>query len=433
MSIPTLPRPGGIPSELETAPDRTPAAGIPTVSGQLGVRRPDVDVVIIGAGPYGLSVAAHLSAAGVSVQVLGRPMSYWRDHMPRGMLLRSSWEASHIADPGRAHTLDAYERQLATAIGRPIPLDRFVDYGLWFAGRLVPGIDTSMATRVERDGLGFRVVLENGDALQAGRVVVATGLDGFAHIPVVFASISPEQVIHASDLVDPNRLSGRQVAVIGGGQSALETAALIHEAGAAVRVLTRASRLRWLRRSQRLHGQQGLARRLLYPPTDVGPPGLNQIVARPPLWRQLPGPLGARVAYRCIRPAGAGWLVERLAGVPLETGRTVESAEERPDGLRLVLEDGSHLDVEHVVLATGYRVDVGRLPFLGPELLSRLRRPTGYPHLRGGFESSVPGLHFVGAASALSWGPVMRFVSGTTFTARALTEAVIRSGIPAAR
>ena len=214
--------------------------------------------------------------------------------------------------------------------------------------------------------------------------------------------------------------------MIGGGQSAIETAALAHEAGANVQVIVRAPQVRWLKRSLKLHQKHGFVRGLLYPPTDVGPPVLNQIVARPHLWKRLPRGLGARVAYRSIRPAAAGWLVPRVADIPITVGQEVRRADQVNQQVRITLDDGSDRSFDHVILCTGYRIDAAKYSFLSHDIHRNLRTQSGYPLLGSGYESSVPGLHFVGACSAISFGPVMRFVSGTTATSREVTNKLLR-------
>ena len=372
--------------------------------------------LIVGAGPYGLALAAHLGAAGIDHHILGQPMSFWRSHMPQGMWLRSSWDASHISSPGMKLSLDAFERDRQTTIDRPIPLDRFLEYGGWFQEHAAPEIDTRRSICIRRGEGRFEVAVGSGERIEADRVFLATGLDTFAFTPAPFRNLSPELATHTSNLVDFSVLAGRKVAVIGGGQSALESAALAREANADVHVFVRETHIHWLRRSLSLHQKTGLVRRMLYPPTDVGPPGLNQIVARPHVWRAIPRSLGARIAYRSIRPAGAGWLVPRLEGVPILLQRTVTQAQLEGGVVRLKFSDGSTFDADQLVLGTGFRIDVSRYQFLDEEVKRDLRVNQGYPVLRRGFESSVRGLHFVGASSAPSFGPVMRFVSGTTFT-----------------
>jgi FAD-dependent urate hydroxylase len=383
-------------------------------------------VAIIGAGPYGLAIAAHLRAAKIETCVFGEPMEFWENQMPEGMFLRSSWDACHIADPQRASTLDSYSASQSVPVPRPVPLDRFIDYGRWFQKRIVPDVDRRRVVGIEIAGRGFRLDLSDGPSVQVRRVIVATGISLFARRPPQFSGLPSTLVSHTSEHRNLKRFVGQRMAVIGAGQSALETAALLHELGAEVEVLARQPRVRWLDQKIRwLKSEANPFRPLLYPPTDVGPPGLNLIVASPDLFKKLPRLLQEKIAYRSIRPAGSGWLVPRVRNVRITTGVEVRSA--RPDGERmsLTLCDGAKRCVDHVMLATGYEVDISRYEFLSTGVLRSLHVNYGYPELTPGFESSVPGLHFVGAPAARSFGPLCRFVSGTPFTARALTRCVL--------
>lgn len=391
-------------------------------------------VAIIGAGPYGLAAAAHLRAAGVETHVLGEAMSFWERQMPAGMVLRSSWEASNISDPAGAWSLDRYP---AADTFRPlpqIPLPDFVRYGQWFQAEVVPDLDRRQVTRVEAAGRGFQLTLDDGDALQARRVVVATGLSAFVRRPPQFDGLPPALASHAADQTDLGQFAGRRVVVVGSGQSALESAALLHEAGAAVEVIARKPRVYWLGHLNNLRRYTpyrraigaGLIKRALHAPSDVGPPGLNWITELPDLFRCFPHELQRRIAVRSLRPVGAGWLQARLAGVPLTTGRAIVSARPAGEQLDLALDDGTARRVDHVLLATGYRVDVTKYPFLSAELARSVRHTDGLPRLTAGFESSVHGLYFVGAVAVESFGPLMRFVAGTKYAARALARGITR-------
>ena len=382
------------------------------------------DVAVIGAGPYGLACTSHLRGRGVDVHAFGRAMEFWESRMPAGMLLRSSWEASSISDADGALSLDDYQVAHGTALPRPVPLDDFLRYGRWFQRHAVPDLDDRRVEGVSGAAGGFRLLLGDGSQVGARRVVIATGLDAFPHRPAHLSSLRRPLAWHSSEVRDLQPFAGRRTAVIGSGQSAIELAALLHEAGAAVEVIARAPEIRWLRRSRWLHERSGPVRRILYPPTDVGPIGLSWLVAMPDAFRRLPARLGERIAYRCIRPAASGWLVDRTAGVAMSLGRTVVSAQTRGDRLTLALDDGTSRQVDSLVLATGYRVRVDRQRILDAPLLAAVRTVDGAPVLRDGFESSVDGLHFVGAFAAPTFGPVMRFVSGTGFTGRALAHAV---------
>ncbi|MFB3819068.1 MAG: FAD-dependent oxidoreductase [Candidatus Methylomirabilales bacterium] len=384
----------------------------------------DSDVAVVGAGPYGLAAVAHLRAAGFRVHAFGRPMEFWERHMPEGMLLRSALEASQIADPHGTLTLGAFAAQRGAPCSSPLPLADFLDYARWYQRRAVPDIDPRQVQQISRTDGGFGLKLEDGERLRAARVVVATGIQGFAVVPAVFAGLPAHLVSHTSAHTSLRGFAGRRVVVVGGGQSALESAALLAERGAEVELVVRAPLVRWLGRGDWLRRRHPVIRHLFYPPTDVGPPGLNQIVARPDLFRRLPPPLQERIAYRSIRPAAAGWLRPRMAGVRFTTGRAVTHAAPGGGRIRLALSDGTVRDVHHVLLGTGYRVDVAQLPVLAPAIVARLARVNGYPVLGPGLRSSEAGLYFLGAPAAHSFGPLMRFVSGTGYAARALTRHV---------
>ncbi|MDO8432673.1 MAG: NAD(P)-binding domain-containing protein [Candidatus Binatus sp.] len=388
------------------------------------------DVAIIGAGPYGLSAAAHLRAAGVEARVFGRTMDFWEGHMPAGMRLRSSWDASHISDPQRRLTLENYQCANRVKLDTPLPLSGFIDYGRWFQREAAPDADPRRVHLVERDANCFRLRLEDGELIEARRVVIATGILPFAYRPPEFDEIPCTLASHSCNHRDLAAFAGRKVTVVGGGQSALESAALLAEAGAQVAVVTRAPGVRWLTRSGRLHRLPARVRRLLYHPTDVGPALLSQLVARPTLFRLLPRDLQEHIAWRSIRPAASSWLMPRVTMVRFTYGRRITNVIRVRDRLRLHLDDGSSRETEHVILATGYRVDIRRYCFLAPELLSAMRVVDGYPELKTGLESSVAGLHFLGAPAARSFGPLVRFVSGAHFASSALTARITNRRAP---
>ena len=380
------------------------------------------EVVVIGAGPYGLAAAAHLREHGVDTRVFGEPMSFWRDHMPVGMLLRSPWPASHIADPQHKLTLDAFREAVARELTAPVPLHRFAEYGRWFAESAVTDIDPRPVQRIDHDGSRFIVTTGDGELISARRVVVATGIGSHAHLPAVLRGVSDSRITHTNvhRCFDP--FAGRRVAVVGGGQSALESAALLHEAGADVTVLMRRPAVRWLSRSARLHGMGSLTN-LLYAPTDVGPASLSRLVAMPRLFARVPSRARLPLTARCIRPAGAAWLIDRLADVRIVPEADIVGTALNGGRVRLRLADGSSHAADDVVCGTGYRIDVVAAPGpLAPGLTRRVRTVHGLPVLGAGFQSSVPGLHFLGAPASYSYGPLTRFVAGTDFAGRELVR-----------
>ena len=383
----------------------------------------DCDVTIVGAGPYGLSSAAYLRAVGVETRVFGEPMTFWENHMPAGMCLRSNWDASHIADPRHELTLDAYCRQNGNHVAKPIPLHRFVGYGHWYQRRVVPDLERRSVRSIGKDGEGFRISPNEGESFTSRRIVVAAGIGSFAARPAEFKEIPIALVSHSSEHNDLQKFKGRRIVVVGAGQSALESAALCKEAGAEVEVVARCKSLNWVGMHPRLH-HLGVFSKMLYSNRDVGPAGLSRLVAMPYLFRQLPRYLRDKIAYRSIRPAGSGWLQPRLTEVPITFGRTVVRAVPTNNELRLALDDGSERIVDHVLLATGFRVDVSQYEFLSPSILKQLETAGGYPVLKSGLESSIRGLHFVGKPAAWSFGPLLGFVSGTEFSSTELVRSI---------
>jgi cation diffusion facilitator CzcD-associated flavoprotein CzcO len=386
------------------------------------------DVAVIGAGPYGLAVAAHLRHAGAPPLVFGEVMEFWRTRMPRAMRLRSLTRASHIAEPDRRLRIDDFAAERNAQLVDPLPLERFVEYAEWYQAHAVPDIDPRRVRTVELADGGFTLGLSDGDRVPVARVVVATGLAPFAYRPPEFAALGSDAASHSSEHVDFGGWHGRRVLVVGGGQSALESAALLNEAGAEVEVLVRRPDVVWLgrhRRRGRLH--------FPLPPTDVGGRVSGWLAAAPDAFRRLPLPVRAVLADRCIRPAGAAWLVRRLEGVEIATMRRVLGARRRRGEVELRFDDGTTAVAEHVLLATGFSVDVAGYPFLSRAVTSRLRLRGGYPPLGPGLESAVPGLHFVGAPAAMTFGPVMRFVVGTWYAAPAVTRAALGQRQPLLR
>lgn len=383
------------------------------------------DVAIVGSGPYGLSTAAHLKAAnGLDIRVFGEPMSFWERHMPKFMLLRSPLAGSHLSDPGQDLTLQGYQASTGNAITSPLPLSRFIDYGRWFQSQAVPDSDPRRIERVEKNGSGFRLTAQDGEAWKARRVIIAAGIEPFAWRPEEFRNAPRELASHSCDHRDLTGFAGKKVAVIGGGQSALESAALLHEAGADVEVLIRAPFVRWLWRQKWFHTFKPVAR-MLYAPADVGQAGLSHLVARPNLFRRLPRSTQNSWGKRAIRPAGAAWLYKRCEPVRITTSRFVTSAVPQSGRLALTLNDGTSRHVDHVLMATGYRVNISQYPFLPSSLLKSVAMVDGYPRLNNRYESSVDGLHFLGAPAAWSFGPLMRFVAGAEFASTTLTRGIL--------
>ena len=236
-----------------------------------------------------------------------------------------------------------------------------------------------------------------------------------------FKIFSSQQAMHCYEGREVRRFAGKRVVVIGAGQSALESAALLHEANAQVEVIVRESHVRWIGMHSWLH-HMGPISSMLYSSHDVGPVGISRLVAYPKIVSHIPLKLRDRIRSRAVRPAGSRWLPDRLAQVKITTGRSVTQASGYGDEVALKLDDGSERRVDHALLGTGYQVDISRYDFLPPELTRDVKQFNGYPKLASGFRSSVPGLHFIGATAARSFGPLLYFVAGTEFASRELVS-----------
>lgn len=392
------------------------------------------DLVVVGAGPYGLSIAAHAAAAGLDLRVFGRPMASWRDHMPPGMFLKSEPWASNLSDPKSAFSLAAYAATQGVEVrhGAPLPVGFFASYGLWFAERAAPPVDERGITSVQACPGGFRLITDDGATVLARTVALAVGVMPFTDIPGPLRGLSSDLVSHSSHHADLVRFEGGDVTVIGAGQAALETAALLAEQGTAVRVVARSDRLNWNTLPPPRQRPALAAARA--PHTGLGCGWKNWLYAETPgIFRRLPESTRARVFTSALGPAGAWWLRDRFeSAVDVRLGESVAGAV-RVEGrvrLELIATAGrvETVHTDHVIAATGFTPGLDRLGLLDRELRVGLRtvRPSSAPEASALFESSYPGLFIAGLLSAPSFGPSMRFVYGASYTAERLVLGVRR-------
>ncbi|MEU2394835.1 NAD(P)-binding domain-containing protein [Streptomyces sp. NPDC007369] len=393
------------------------------------------DLVVVGAGPYGLSIAAHAVAAGIGVRVLGRPMASWRDHMPEGMYLKSESWASNLSAPGGRHSLAEYcaGHGLAAGHGRPLPIGTFSAYGMWFARRAVPEVEELTVTEVTPQGDGFRIRTAEGPPLLARTVALAVGVMPFTRHPGALRELPPGHYSHSSAHRDLSRFEGLDVAVIGAGQAALETAALLAENGARPCLVARRSRIDWNTVPPPL--ERPALEALRRPHSGLGSGWRTWVWSELP-WavRRLPAARRERIAATALGPAGAWWLRDRFEGsVPTLLGHRLHRAVAVGDRTRLGLTGAAggsvDLEVAHVIAATGFHPELARLELLDARLraaLGTVGDGGGTPELSPGFESTWPGLFFAGLLTAPSFGPSMRFVHGAGFTAGRLVKGVRR-------
>jgi thioredoxin reductase len=384
----------------------------------------DVDAAIIGAGPYGLSLAAHLSAAGVNYRHFGVPMRLWRGAMPKGMFLKSQGFASNLSDPKDTHTLEAFcqaTRHPYKGYGLPVSLENFVNYGQWFQSELDLKVEEVLVTGMVQRAGGFELTLADGEQFVARRVVVAIGVEHFAHLPEPLSGLPASACTHSSAHTDLAAFRGKEIVVVGAGQSALESAALLHENGATVQVLARKRVICW--NGLPLDPDRPLLRRLREPEAGLGSGWSTWFYSNhPALFRRLPRNTRVYRARTALGPAGASWLRERVEGqFPVRTGQAVASAMALDGKVQLrvagAVTADSELTVDHVIAATGYRINLKRLEFLPDTMRSSLRTVAGSAAVGRHYQSSVAGLYFIGPSVAPSVGPVMRFVFGSEHAA----------------
>lgn len=390
------------------------------------------DIAIIGAGPYGLSLAAHLAERGVSFRIFGKPMESWLTQMPRGMHLKSEGFASSLYDPKGLLTLGKYcgEQDLAYGdMGLPVPLSLFCEYGLAFQHRMVPSLDRRMVTALRSCAEGFALQLDDGETLSARKVVVAVGISHFAQMPTCLAGAPSVSVSHSSEHADVSGYKDKDVLVVGAGASAVDLSVLLHEAGAKVRLATRRKELEVHTRMQL---PRPLSDRLSAPMTGIGPSWRSWFFSHAaPVFHRFPEARRLKWVRTHLGPAAGWFMTERLRAVPVLTGKTLMGVEKSGEKTVVIFKnrDGSfdRLLTDHVIAATGYHPDISRLTFLDPGLRAAIATLDRAPVLSSRFQSSVAGLYFIGPAAAHSFGPLMRFAVGAKFTSPRLAAHLART------
>lgn len=392
------------------------------------------EVVIIGAGPYGLSIAAHLKACGIEFRIFGSPMHTWLTQMPKGMRLKSEGFASSLYDPNSTFTLEDYCKEHGVPyadVGLPVPLETFAAYGLEFQKRFVPELENKLVVSVRRSSSGFEVGLEDREVVTARKLVIAVGISHFAYVPPILSALPEEFVSHSSRHSSLDHFKGREVTVVGAGASALDLAALLHEAAAAVQLVARKPIIRFHDPPEK--GPATFWTRFRNPITGIGPGWKLYFYTNAPLvFHYLPQRFRFEAVRRTLGPAPGWFIKDQVVGkVPFNLGLNITEAKVLNGRVSLQLTDntGSQrtLVSDHVIAATGYKVDLRRLTFLDAEIQEGIRSVDQAPVLSSNFESSWPGLYFVGTAAASCFGPLLRFAYGAGFTARKLSRHIARS------
>lgn len=392
------------------------------------------DTAIVGAGPYGLSIAAHLAHYGVPSRAFGRPMDTWRNHMPVGMLLKSDGFASSLSAPVADWTLGQYCTRAGVVYGDREPrvaLDRFTEYGLAFQKHFVPELEEQQVVELSTAPSGFSLVLDDGTEVSASRVVAAVGITHFAFVPPELRALD-RRITHSSEHRDFTKFAGRRVAVMGSGSSAVEVAASLLDVGAEVHLLARSEEVRFWSEPPPEGSKLTWLEGTKNPSTGLGPGWRNKFCQDlPDVFRLLPSDFRLKVVRHHLGPVSGWWLRDKVLGMADVRAQTrIDNSMIDSDEVVLTLLDAqdraSQLAVDHVVAATGYLPDIDQLRFLDSNIRQALQRIATMPALSHNFESSVPGLYFVGNAAMGSFGPLMRFMVGAEFAAPRVAKHICR-------
>ncbi len=377
----------------------------------------NVDLLIIGAGPFGLALAAEVQASGVNYLLTGRPMEFWEKNMPAGMYLRSAYDW-HL-DPRNDATIERFlaEQGLAPAAVEPLSLAFYLTYVRWFqAQKQISALPLYVTQLDITDGGRFAALLEDGRRVTARAVAVAVGFKYFKHLPAdVVAMLPAGRYEHTCDRVDFAHLRGKRCLILGGRQSAFEWAALLHEAGAAaVHVVHR-------------HASPAFAA------ADWSwvNPLVENMVENPGWFRHLPQAEKEAVSRRLWaegRLKVEPWLEQRVMvdGVTVLPETAVAHTEESTHGDILVtLSNGEALVVDNIILATGYKVSIESVPFLAQgNMLPRLATRNGFPVLDEHFQTNIPGLFITSMAAGQDFGPFFGFTISVRTSARLIGQAL---------
>ena len=369
-------------------------------------------LLVIGAGPYALSTAAFARQHGIDTMVVGRPMGFWREHMPEGMFLRSG--ADWHLDAAGVNTLEAYleQRAIAPAEVDPLPIGLFLDYAEWFRQAKRIEVREDLVAELARPDGRFEAVLDSGERVTADAVVAAPGVSSFTNRPGWAISVPPGRATHTCDLVRFEDLSGARVLIVGGRQSAYEWAALLAEHDAErIDLVHRHDVPRFERVSWRF--------------VD---PYVEHTARIRGWWRTLSKDERDAIVQRFWevgRLTLEHWLTPRLASTAIHRwpGTEVVSAQATPAGreLQVRLSNGDRLLVDHVVFACGYQADLARVPYLAG-VLDRIQVTDGFPVLDEAFGTSLPGLYLPGFVATRDFGPFFGFVKGTPTAATLIVQ-----------
>jgi thioredoxin reductase len=392
-----------------------------------------ISLAIVGSGPYGLSLAAHLNPLGVDYRIVGPCMEAWDKHMPPGMFLKSDGFASDLYAPGNSYRLEQYCKENGipyAPLGLPVKRATFVDYGKEFRRRFVPKLEETMIVRISQIPGGFELETAEGERFEARRVVLAVGISHFPYLPQVLSGLPRSAVSHSFHHGAFDEFRGKHVLVIGAGASSVNASVALNEAGAQTELMARAAKINFHSRSP---DQRPWLDQVKYPRSVLGTGWKSKMAVDLPLvFHALPEKLRLKVVAKHLGPA-PGWFsrdgfegkVKPYLSCHLEevteAGSKVRVRYKNPHGV------SQEMLVDHVVAGTGFKPHLSALKFIDAGLAGKIRTADQTPVLDAYFRSSVEGLYMTGLASANNFGPMCRFACGAEFTSRRLAGHLART------
>lgn len=368
-----------------------------------------LDVIIIGAGPYGISVAAHAVAHNLSYRLLGYPMDFWKNQMPQNMFIRTPHDLVSFSDPEGKWTIQEYAKQTNSKLESPLPRTTFVQYAFWFAEKAGIEFTPELVEQLNYNGEYYSIVTHDGLELTAKNIVIATGVRDFQYIPSLFQGLPQNLVSHTLGYTSFESFKGKDVIIIGSGQSAWEAAALLYEEKANVRLI--------YRRKVPVYGGNRTM--------EVVLKGIGNV------FYKLHRPIKKKLLQIGAETVPiARFLRSYVEGkVPQINNTSVEHVSAIGEKVHLKLSNGTLVNANHVIVASGFKISIEKLTFIDPKMRSSIMREevdSDFPKLNHHFESNIRGLYFAGPLSAYSHGPTFRFILGLEKTSKTIIRSIMQ-------
>lgn len=363
------------------------------------------DLIIVGAGPYGLALAAHAKEKNIRCKVIGYPMDFWKNKMPAQMFIRTKLAFTSLSDPDNYYTLQRYEQEEGLTFAYPLSRKIFTDYAQWFIAKTGITIEHDFVQKVSKEDGTFHVHTERGESYQAQQVAIAVGLTNAAYVPDVFQTLPDSFCSHTAGYTSFEQFKGKKVLVVGGGQSAWEAAALLHQENAET-ILS-------YRRPERLAPKKNTNARQ------------QELLGK---YYHMSAEEKQKVTEELDRPTVSDFLLPLVEGKVRQIPSTrinKVTLDADQNQVNVFFDNGETIAVDHIITATGYRFDPQKLTFLAPLLEELQLSDDNNTIVDECFQSSIKGLYFTGPATVYNHGYAFRFIAGVGYTAGEICKSVL--------